>query len=447
MSKNHGSFGAAADIKLKKSDLICSGENKFVVQGYLGCGTFADVYKIEDLYSNNQFAIKIFKNGICYLKVGMNEAFLLKKLRKYENYFVVFYEEFFYKQRFCIVQQLLSYNLYELIKSTKSHGFDHGTTKSIVCQLLDALFVLQMERITHGDIKPENICLEKMDEKNFKVKIIDFGSSFLQPRKNAFYVQSRYYRAPETILGLDYGRSIDIWSLACVIFEMFAGTTLFPGRDNREQISRYTRLLGMPSTAMLENGKNTSLYFCKIGDGSQSADMINHKMDGIGCSMCPSDKENNHASTDHTDGRSSRWTDPFTNTQSTEHASYRLIYNSKDSDHITRTVFRQMINTKSKNMVDNANLIDLLFTMLKINPMERPVVEDLKIHPYFEITTFRHEHIQTWGRAKRNIAHPMPGNRDRRRKSVYDIRSLRSTDKSDRKFSVFDSLDNSEDSE
>lgn len=434
-------FDSLTNIKLKKNDLICTGRNKFIVQDYLGCGTFADVYKIEDLYSNNQFAIKIFKSGTCYLKVGMNEAFLLKKLRNYRNHFVVFYEEFFYKQHFCIVEQLLSNNLYEFIKYTNHQGFDHGMTKNIAIQLLNALFILQMEGITHGDIKPENICLDRIDDKSFKVKIIDLGSSFIQPKKNSFYIQSRYYRAPETILGLNYGHGIDLWSFGCVIYEIFTGLPLFPGKSNKEQIMRYTKLLGMPPVAMLENGKNAQLYFYKKDDDMAKScgtwhNFYDRNEDTFGI---VTNKENN--------------TDFLDNTAGFAHPGkshdYKMCYGetNDDKDYLTMSGFRKSITSRSKNKIDNANFIDFLLSILKMHPMERPIIEDLKEHPYLVITDIRHKRIQNLGKAHRNIVNPLPQEQNMRRKSEYGIRTLKVTNQPSRKFSVHENLSDSEEDE
>lgn len=85
------------------------------------------------------------------------------------------------------------------------------------------------------------------------------------------YIQSRFYRSPEVILGLPYDTAIDMWSLGCILVEMHTGTPLFGGQDEREQIGKIVGMLGLPPTSMVLSGKNGSKYF-RIGrensDGS-----------------------------------------------------------------------------------------------------------------------------------------------------------------------------------
>jgi dual specificity tyrosine-phosphorylation-regulated kinase 2/3/4 len=81
--------------------------------------------------------------------------------------------------------------------------------------------------VLHCDLKPENIMLRSSNRSI--VKVIDFGSSCFQDEKVYTYIQSRFYRAPEVILGLPYGPPIDMWSLACILAELHTGIPLFPG--------------------------------------------------------------------------------------------------------------------------------------------------------------------------------------------------------------------------
>lgn len=56
-----------------------------------------------------------------------------------------------------------------------------------------------------------------------KLKIIDFGTSCYSDQILYSYIQSRYYRAPEVMLGIKYTSAIDIWSIGCILFELFTG--------------------------------------------------------------------------------------------------------------------------------------------------------------------------------------------------------------------------------
>lgn len=84
------------------------------------------------------------------------------------------------------------------------------------------------------------------------LKIIDFGSatSSTATRRHANYVVSRYYRAPELLLGTEsYSEKIDIWAVGCIIWEVLVGSVLFAGGDTADQLFRIIAVLGSPTSA------------------------------------------------------------------------------------------------------------------------------------------------------------------------------------------------------
>lgn len=93
------------------------------------------------------------------------------------------------------------------------------------------------------------------------IKIIDFGSACHEQQTLYTYIQSRFYRSPEVILGLPYSSAIDMWSLGCIAAELFLGLPIFPGASNYDQISRIVETIGMPPYHMLEVGKNVTSFF------------------------------------------------------------------------------------------------------------------------------------------------------------------------------------------
>lgn len=116
-------------------------------------------------------------------------------------------------------------NLYELIKSHNFSGLESNFVKHIANQLLNCINFLQKNNIIHCDLKPENILLKDWNKTD--IKVIDFGSSCFDNEKLYAYIQSRYYRAPEVILGLGYNPQIDMWSYGCVLTEISTGMNLF----------------------------------------------------------------------------------------------------------------------------------------------------------------------------------------------------------------------------
>lgn len=71
------------------------------------------------------------------------------------------------------------------------------------------------------------------------MKIIDFGGGCFDGEQIYNYIQSRYYRAPEIVLGIKYGMPIDMWSFGCVIMELFTGHPLFPGESETDQLGLF----------------------------------------------------------------------------------------------------------------------------------------------------------------------------------------------------------------
>ena len=75
------------------------------------------------------------------------------------------------------------------------------------------------------------------------------------------YIQSRFYRAPEVILGLPYSTSIDVWSLGCIVAELYTGYPLFPGENEAEQLACIIELRGMPPEDILQGASRRQLFF------------------------------------------------------------------------------------------------------------------------------------------------------------------------------------------
>lgn len=137
--------------------------------------------------------------------------------------------------------ELLSVNLFEMLRKTQFRGLNLEIIRKVAIQLMSSLAFLRGLRIIHGDIKPENIVLKEfnktgMDGSDSGIKLIDFGTSIFAHDRHYDYLMSRYYRAPEVILGAPYDEKIDMWSVGCVLAELVTGRPLFPGESERQQI-------------------------------------------------------------------------------------------------------------------------------------------------------------------------------------------------------------------
>jgi serine/threonine protein kinase len=125
--------------------------------------------------------------------------------------------------------------------------------------------------IIHCDLKPENILLRH--PRRSSIKLIDFGSSCYANKRMYTYIQSRFYRSPEVLLGLTYDQKIDVWSLGCVLVEMHTGEPLFGGSDQCDQMCRIVDILGMPPVKMIEGAldDNRNNYFEKLPIATRGA--------------------------------------------------------------------------------------------------------------------------------------------------------------------------------
>merc|ERR1719330_810887 len=157
-----------------------------------------------------------------------------------------------------IIQSLMETDLHKLLRSQKLSS-DH------VCyflyQILRGLKYIHSANVLHRDLKPSNILLNS----NCDLKICDFGLARVSdPTQDhtgmlTEYVATRWYRAPEVMLNAKgYSKALDIWSVGCILSEMFNNKPLFPGKNYLDQISKIQEVLGTPTeedTAFIKNAK------------------------------------------------------------------------------------------------------------------------------------------------------------------------------------------------
>ncbi|OAF68672.1 Serine/threonine-protein kinase prp4 [Intoshia linei] len=220
--------------------------NKYIVTNILGQGVFSIVVTAKEKSApSNEIAIKIIRNNELMLNSGMKELVFLKKVNTYDVndkfHCLRLLGNFKYRNHLCIVTQLLSMNLRQVLKKFgKNIGLHIKAIRSYAHQLLLALRLLKKCGILHADIKPDNILV---DESKLKLKVCDFGSAAASHENDITpYLVSRFYRSPEIRSKYDYG--IDMWSTACTLFEMYTGKILFPGKSNNEMLKLMIDLNG-----------------------------------------------------------------------------------------------------------------------------------------------------------------------------------------------------------
>lgn len=154
-------------------------------------------------------------------------------------------------------------NLYEFIKSNSFRGFSLKLIRRFTKQLLSSLLLLKQHKVIHCDLKPENILLAH--PLHSEIKVIDFGSSCFENEKVYTYIQSRFYRSPEVILGMAYGMPIDMWSVGCILAELFTGYPIFPGENEQEQLACIMEVFGPPEKHLIEKSTRKKLFFDSLG--------------------------------------------------------------------------------------------------------------------------------------------------------------------------------------
>uniref|UniRef100_H2MMX8 non-specific serine/threonine protein kinase n=1 Tax=Oryzias latipes TaxID=8090 RepID=H2MMX8_ORYLA len=260
------------DYQLVQHEILCSMSNSYEVLEFLGRGTFGQVAKCWKRGTNEIVAIKILKNHPSYARQGQIEVSILSRLSTEnadEFNFVRSYECFQHKNHTCLVFEMLEQNLYDFLKHSKFSPLLLKCIRPILQQVATALMKLKSLGLIHADLKPENIMLVDPLRQPYRVKVIDFGSaSHVSKAVCSTYLQSRYYRAPEIILGLPFCEAIDMWSLGCVIAELFLGWPLYPGASEYDQIRYISQTQGLPAEYLLSAGTKTSRFFNRGPDSS-----------------------------------------------------------------------------------------------------------------------------------------------------------------------------------
>uniref|UniRef100_A0A3B3Z6B5 Protein kinase domain-containing protein n=1 Tax=Periophthalmus magnuspinnatus TaxID=409849 RepID=A0A3B3Z6B5_9GOBI len=217
--------------------------NTYEVLDFLGRGTFGQVVKCWKRGTGDVVAVKILKNHPSYARQGQIEVGILARLsgeNADEHNLVRAFECFQHRSHTCLVFEMLEQNLYDFLKQNKFSPLPLKVIRPVLQQVATALKKLKSMGLIHADLKPENIMLVDPVRQPYRVKVIDFGSaSHVSKAVCSTYLQSRYYRAPEVILGLPFCEAIDMWSLGCVIAELFLGWPLYPGALEYDQVNTF----------------------------------------------------------------------------------------------------------------------------------------------------------------------------------------------------------------
>ncbi|KAF3010026.1 hypothetical protein E8E13_011458 [Curvularia kusanoi] len=240
---------------------------RYEVVDLLGKGSFGQVVRCVDHKTGGLVAIKIIRNKKRFHQQALIEVNILQKLREWDpenkHSMINFTQSFYFRGHLCISTELLGMNLYEFIKAHEFKGFSTRLIRRFCKQMLASLVLLKTQRVIHCDLKPENILLAH--PLHSEIKVIDFGSSCFENEKVYTYIQSRFYRSPEVILGMSYGLPIDMWSLGCILAELLTGYPIFPGENEQEQLACIMEIFGPPEKHLIEKSSRKKLFFDSLG--------------------------------------------------------------------------------------------------------------------------------------------------------------------------------------
>ncbi len=234
---------------------------RYKIVDFFGSGQFSRAIQCLDLWTDAMVCVKVIKKSKDYVDQSLDEIKILRLLNANgdpdQNSVLKLLDFFYFKEQLIIVTEMLRDNLYEFSRHDREltinlnpyveeepQYFSIGHVQRIAHQLLKALSFIHSVDLVHSDLKPENILIKSYS--NVEVKVIDFGSSCFttDDTTKCSYVQSRAYRAPEVILGLRWDGKIDIWSLGCVLFEIWTGNVLFENDSVNELLCRIVAILG-----------------------------------------------------------------------------------------------------------------------------------------------------------------------------------------------------------
>ncbi|KAM9752692.1 SRSF protein kinase 3 isoform 2-T2 [Menidia menidia] len=285
---------------------------RYQVVSKLGWGFFSTVWLCVDLKSGRRVAVKVLKSGPGFAQAGQDELALLRcaagasARRPSSPRVVQLLDEFKLAGvngvHMCLVLELLGPDLRSWQVCFGNPGLQRPWVKQILTQVLQGLDYLHTKcKIIHTDIKPENIliCLDEQSLKptagastplpldaktteggrinpyslkEIAVKIADLGSSCWVYKHFCEEIQTRQYRSLEVLLGSEYGPPADIWSVACMAFELVTGDSLFHPKAGEsisleeDHIAQISELLGKIPPAVALSGKYAADYFSRRGE-------------------------------------------------------------------------------------------------------------------------------------------------------------------------------------
>lgn len=274
-----GSYGRNQLNQIQPGEVLAS---RFKVRRILGSGAFGTVVEVVDQKDRTFKAVKIIRAEKRYIEEAKIEADILTKLKDLDHSpsarFVLMKETLEFEGTYCIVFERLGCSLYSLLtknqhKGKVQLGLPIRSIEAIAEQILETLdFFHSIAGLVHTDIKPENILLTR-DALVFDrlsqvyvpeivdIKFIDFGGATFADQEHSALISTRPYRAPEVILALGWGPAADLWSVGCLLVELYTGQMLFPAENDFVLLEMFAKVRGrIPRGMIRASPRGVDLY-------------------------------------------------------------------------------------------------------------------------------------------------------------------------------------------
>ena len=230
---------------------------RYCVIEQIGEGAFSRVFECNDQTYGKRVAVKVMRNDKACFDTGLGEIRVLSLLQREHGSegrtpYGLLLDYFYYKEHLVLVLERLDASLACIntaLGKDLTEYYQPSRLAFIAFQLLNTLQLVHGANVVHCDIKPQNVCFDSISQ--CTVKLIDFGSCVCKHDVRNSYVQSRWYRAPEVMLGMSYDEKIDVWGLGCVMAELLIGAPLFRGATVAQVLAAQQAVLGPYPPSMI----------------------------------------------------------------------------------------------------------------------------------------------------------------------------------------------------
>lgn len=247
----------------------------YQAEASIGKGVFSSVFRCKHIGTKTDVALKFVRSNKMMRKAAEKEVETYRKLAKVAakedhegaQYIMLLAppETFEHQGHLCLVFDLLKCDLRTaLTKYGQGKGLPLQTVAQYARQLFLALRCLRKVKLIHGDLKPDNVLITLSKT---EIKLCDFGSAMdVGEAVKTPYLQPRYYRAPEVILGIGYDTQIDLWSVGVTLFELSSGKILFTGKSNNSMVRQMLEVSGAFPKRLATKGEFHAKHFNSEGE-------------------------------------------------------------------------------------------------------------------------------------------------------------------------------------